>query len=229
LMRFVLEDKKGRREVSLEVRGALLCGYTGRDQESVRRHIEELQRQGVAPPPSVPAFYPKPGWALTQAGVIEVVGKETSGEVEFFLLRQGEALYVGLGSDHTDRALERLDVLKSKQVCPSVLSEVIWDYEEVRGHWDELQIRSWIVKGGEKRLYQASTVESILQPEALLSALAEKARGGADGIALFSGTTPLLGGETIFADRFEGEIFDPVTRRRISVDYRVEPIEWYRE
>lgn len=228
-MRFVVEDKRGRREVSLEIKGGLLCGYTGRDQEAVRRHIEELEREGVAPPPTVPAFYPKPAWALAQGDVVEVTSKETSGEVEFVLIRQGELLYVGLGSDHTDRALERRDVLMSKQVCPSVISEVLWDYEEARVHWDQIQIRSWVVKGGEKRLYQASTMEGIMRPEALLSAVAERMRGSMDGIAVFSGTTPLLEGQILFADRFEGELFDPVMKRKISIDYTVRRMEWFSE
>ncbi len=228
-MRFVVEDKRGRRGVSLEIRGGLLCGYTGRDQEAVRRHIEELEKEGVAPPPAVPAYYPKPAWALTQGDVVEVAGRETSGEVEFVLIRQGEELYVGVGSDHTDRAVERSDVLKSKQVCPSVLSEVLWDYEEVRGHWDEIQIRSWVLTGGQKRLYQASTTEAIMRPEALLSAVAERIRGSMDGIAVFSGTTPLLEGQILFADRFEGELFDPVRKRKISIDYSVKGMEWFSE
>ncbi len=228
-MLFVLEDKRGRREVSLDIKGGLLCGYTGRDQEAVRRHIEELERQGVAPPPSVPAFYPKPSWALTQGEVAEVASGETSGEVEFVLIRNGEALYVGVGSDHTDRALERLDILKSKQVCPSFLSKVLWDYQEVRGHWDDIQIRSWVVKDGEKRLYQASTMEAIMRPEAILSAVAERVRGPMDGIAVFSGTTPLLEGRILFADRFEGELFDPLMNRKISIDYKVKRMEWFLE
>lgn len=228
-MRFVVEDKRGRRGVSVEIRGGLLCGYTGRDQGAVRRHIEELAKEGVAPPSSVPAFYPKPAWALAQGDVVEVAGKETSGEVEFVLIRQGETLYVGVGSDHTDRALERRDILKSKQVCPSILSEVLWDYEEVRGHWDEIQIRSWVLTGGQKRLYQASTMEAIMRPEALLAAVAERIKGSMDGIAVFSGTTPLLEGQIFFADRFEGELFDPVRKRKISIDYRVQGMEWFSE
>ena len=53
---------------------------------------------------------------------VVVVGDKTSGEAEFVLVYSGAELYVGVGSDHTDRGLERLSVSRSKQVCPKPLS-----------------------------------------------------------------------------------------------------------
>ena len=69
---FILEEKKGEKEVSLEIKGAVLCGYTGRDQSAVKRHIEELKKEGVKPPPSVPTFYPKPPQGIVAVEVPEV-------------------------------------------------------------------------------------------------------------------------------------------------------------
>ena len=60
VFRFTIEGQKEKREFSCPMRGAILCGYTGRDQSAVRQHIEELKKEGVDPPPSVPMFYPKP-------------------------------------------------------------------------------------------------------------------------------------------------------------------------
>ena len=113
IFQFRIEEKAGKREFDYEVNGAVLCGYTGRDQAAVRKHIDELAKEGVAPPPSVPTLYPKPSWGLTQKDVIQVEGRETSGEIEFFMLSDESRIYVGVASDHTDRALERIDIRNS--------------------------------------------------------------------------------------------------------------------
>src|SRR5947209_11460948 len=57
-----------------------IAGYTGRDQESVRRHVAELAEQGIAPPPSVPMVYVVTPDRLTQADTIHVTGAHTTGE-----------------------------------------------------------------------------------------------------------------------------------------------------
>ena len=43
-----------REPLVLDPRRMINAGYVGRDQATVRQHIEELQREGVAPPPSIP-------------------------------------------------------------------------------------------------------------------------------------------------------------------------------
>ena len=60
----------------------------------------------VPRPSAVPLYYRVAAQQFTQASAIQVVGSETSGEVEPVLFDTGRALYLGLGSDHTDRALE---------------------------------------------------------------------------------------------------------------------------
>jgi len=225
---FMLEEKRGRREVSFEIKGAILCGYTGRDQEAVKRHIEELRKEGVKPPPSVPMFYPKPPGGIALDELMYVQGHETSGEIEYVLLVQTQGLLVGLGSDHTDRELERLDILKSKQVCPSILSRSLWNYQEIKDHWDRIEIRSWATKEGTKGLYQESTLATILPPEELIRLVRQKVRGSLEGIALYSGTPPLKTEGIIFADRFEGELYDPILQRKLPLNYSIRTLEWFR-
>ena len=133
------------------------------------------------------------------------------------ILVEGEKIYVGVGSDHTDRKLERLDILKSKQVCPSVLSKHLWDYEEIKDHWDSIQIRSWAWEGGERTPYQDSTLYAILPPEDLIRLVRQRVEGALEGIAIFSGTPPLLTEKMLFSDRFEGQLLDPVLGREINV------------
>src|SRR5689334_3905949 len=85
----------------------VLAGYTGRDRAAVQAHIDELRAQGIPAPEHTPELY------RTDAGAIQIDGQLarghgwSSGEVEFVLLVGGGATYVGIGSDHTDRDLER--------------------------------------------------------------------------------------------------------------------------
>jgi len=228
IFQFMVEEKAGIKTIDYNINGAILCGYTGRDQEAVHKHIQELAKGGVDPPSTVPALYPKPPWGLTQTDTIQVEGQETSGEVEFFMLIDRSRIYVGVASDHTDRELERIDIRKSKQVCPTILSRNLWNYGEVKENWDQIQIRSWATKDGNKSIYQESTLGSILPPEDLIGLVQQHLNDRIDGIALFSGTPPLLAGEMIFADRFEGELLDANLDRKITIGYGIHTLEWFK-
>lgn len=225
---FILEERGGRREFIIPLKGAILCGYTGRNQDAVKRHIAELEREGIAPPPSVPTFFPKPAPGITLDEEIHVEGHQTSGEIEFVLFVDGPDLWVGLGSDHTDRELEKLDILKSKQVCPTPLSRTLWRYAEVRDQWDRIEMRCWSVKGGEKKLYQECALGTILSPEELIRRVRQKVNGPLEGIAIYSGTPPLKTEGMIFADRFEGELSDPILKRKLALRYAVHTLDWFR-
>jgi hypothetical protein len=84
------------------------AGYVGRNQEEVGRHIEELATKGIPGPKKTPTLYPVTPRMLVTDEAVEVFSRETCGEVEYVLLVQNEkTIYVGLGSDHTDRHLER--------------------------------------------------------------------------------------------------------------------------
>lgn len=228
VFQFIIEEQKGKREFSCQMRGAILCGYTGRNQSAVRKHIEELKKEGVQPPPSVPMFYPKPHPGISLEEDIHVEGQETSGEVEYVILTDRDRIYVGVGSDHTDRELERMDILKSKQVCPSVLSKNLWDYGEIKDHWDSIEIRSWAVDDGERTLYQDSTLSTILPPEELIRLVQQRVDGSLEVIAIFSGTPPLVTEQILFSDRFEGELLDPILNRKITFGYSIHTLDWFK-
>ena len=95
----------------------VVAGWTGRDPAKVRHHIDELAAIGVPPPSSVPVYYRVAASMVTQADRIEALGIESSGEVEPVLFDTGTELLVGLGSDHTDRALETHSVAAAMQIC----------------------------------------------------------------------------------------------------------------
>ncbi len=95
----------------------IIAGWTGRDTCRRRTPHQELEAIGVKRPASVPIFYRVSAARLTTASSIQVLGERSSGEVEFALLQWQGQLWVGAGSDHTDREAETYGVSLSKQMC----------------------------------------------------------------------------------------------------------------
>ncbi len=139
-----------------------------------------------------------------------------------------DGLWVGLGSDHTDRAFEAHSVQLSKQLCRKPMAETLWSYDEVIDHWDELILRAYIVENGERVLYQEGALGALRHPEDLMAAYRTELGHSEDmplpaGTVLFCGTMPAIGGIRPSA-RFEMELEDPVTGRHISGGYGVATI-----
>jgi hypothetical protein len=197
----------------------VLAGWAGRDAAAVEAHIRELEMLGLTRPTHTPVFYRVAASLLTTSDAIEVVGEATSGEVEFVLVMLDDGLWVGLGSDHTDRGLERTSVALSKQLCAKVIAPSLWRYEDVAPHWDQLTLCSWAYRGGTRHRYQESTVAAILSPRHLIAMYTASARLDA-GTALFGGTVATL--EAIApADTFEMELHDPMLGRSLHHHYRI--------
>ena len=131
----------------IETASLVVAGWTGRDKAAVEHHIAELAAIGVKRPRRVPCFYRLGANLLTTASEVEVVGENSSGEVEFVLISAPDAVYVGVGSDHTDRKVEAYGVTVSKQMCPKPLGRELWRLAEVEGHWDRLVLRSHVTRG----------------------------------------------------------------------------------
>lgn len=196
---------------------AVIAGWTGRDAAKVEEHIAELEALGVARPPSAPVFYRVSAARLTTANEIEVVGPDSGGEVEFVLLRTASKLWVGVGSDHTDRAVETYNVTVSKQMCDKPIAPEFWDFEEVAGHWDQLVLRAWSGEGTDATLYQEGAVSAMLAPGDLIARFAGDG-GLDDGTLMYGGTLPAIGG-VIPTEHFAIEIEDPVLGRKIQHRY----------
>jgi hypothetical protein len=196
-----------------------LAGWAGRDAAAVEAHIRELEVLGLTRPTHTPVFYRVAASLLTTNDAIEVVGAETSGEVEFVLVMLDDGLWVGLGSDHTDRGLERSSVALSKQLCAKVIAPSLWRYEDVAAHWDRLTLRSWAYRGGARHPYQESTVAAILPPRDLIAMYTATARLDI-ATALFGGTVATLDAIAP-AEMFEMELHDPVLGRSLRHHYRI--------
>ena len=99
------------------VESLVIAGWTGRNVAALEAHIKELEAIGVKRPKTVPIFYRVASSLTTTATFIEVMADKSSGEVEFVLFALEDGLWLGVGSDHTDRKAETVGVTLSKQLC----------------------------------------------------------------------------------------------------------------
>ena len=218
-LNLTVQTADGERPLAGTVGTLVIAGWTGRDRAATERHIAELEAIGVARPKAVPAFYRVAAGLLTAAAEIQVSGPYSSGEAEAAILSLGGQRYVGIASDHTDRQAEATGVSLAKQLCAKPLGPVVWPFDEVADHWDELILRSWIEEDGRRVPYQEGPLAAIRPPgelEALYGGLPAEA-------ALFCGTLAVQG-DIRPAGAFEMALEDPVRGRRLSHRYTVVPL-----
>lgn len=218
-LRFTCHENGAATPRDLTIGQAVIAGWTGRDPVARDHHIAELEALGIPRPASTPIFYRVSASRLTQAPRITCSGEDSSGEVEFVLLRAGGRTWVGVGSDHTDRKVETYNITVSKQMCDKPIAAELWPYEEVAAHWDRMMLRSTATIGGEEVLYQEGALTGMLPPDELI------AKGFGDGglpegTILFGGTFAAKGGIRP-ATRFAFEIADPVLGRTIRSGYTI--------
>lgn len=223
----ILEEKGKSAPLRFRFTRMVNAGYVGRNQEEVRRHIEELAEKGIPGPKTTPTLYPVICRTLVTDDKIEVYSDETCGEVEYVLLVEDEnTIYVGLGSDHTDRHLEETDIPRAKQICPNLISRKVWLLSELEDHWDELEISSKMIQGGGEILYQKGCLELIMDPGDLMKFVLSKIPGPLDGTVIYSGTIGSLPGGFVFGEKFIAELFDPKLNRRLELAYDVRPLNY---
>ncbi|WP_319529904.1 DUF2848 domain-containing protein [uncultured Cohaesibacter sp.] len=206
------------KDLELAIEHVVVAGWTGRNVSAVQHHIDELAELGVAPPSTIPLYYRVSSSALTQSTTIEVLGEESSGEVEPLLIKDGETLYLGLGSDHTDRKLEAASVAASKQICAKPVAPELWPFEEVSDHLDSLVLRCSILEDGEWTIYQQGNLSAI-RP------IVELIKGAAlpDHAAMLCGTLGAIGGVRP-AGQYQLELEDPILSRSIALSYDVKTL-----
>jgi hypothetical protein len=198
----------------------IIASWTGRDTAQVEQNIARLQTLGIARPRTVPSFYRVSASLLTNDEQVDVIGSDASGEVEFVLIALADGLFVGLGSDHTDRKVEAYSAIVAKQMCPKPISRELWPLEEVSAHWDHLVLRSWVTRNGKREAYQEGPVTTMLAPQDLIGHLMNGDGSLAVGTAMFCGTLSVLG--TIAGgEQFEMELNDPARGRSLSHEYKV--------
>jgi hypothetical protein len=219
ILSLTLQEKSNTRFSEVAINAAVVAGWTGRDPVAVERHIKELEALGVKRPVTTPIFYRVSAARLTTHDTIEAVGESSGGEVEFVLLQHGGKLWVGAGSDHTDREVEKYGVTVSKQMCDKPIARAFWAYDDVAAHWDRLLLRSHVVEGGKRAPYQEGGVTAMMDPGTLIG---RHAAGGRldEGTLMFCGTLAAHGGVRATGE-FAFELEDPVLGRKIAHTYRV--------
>ncbi len=221
-MKNVLElNVVGKGALTFEVKKIFNGGYAGRDQALVRGHIEELGKLGIPAPSTSPTLYPISHYLATTSDSVQVQNEESSGEVEYVLLYKDGKVYVTVGCDQTDRNLETFSVPKSKQAAPDVLAKDVWLYDEVKDHFEDIELECYVVVKGERKLYQKGKVGDLMLPEEWKEIFAEKGVEK-DGNIFFSGTINTVSKDLIFGERYEMTMRDNKLGRSITHTYDVE-------
>src|SRR2546430_8309924 len=135
-------------QVSIRPETLIVAGWTGRDEAALNHHIEELAAIGVPRPSSVPVFYRNAVTNIVQTERLEVLGPDTSGEVEPVVVALSDGLWIGLGSGHTHRKAETISIALSKQLCGQGMGSSLWRLDGVLQHWGPGGIRSPAVGRG---------------------------------------------------------------------------------
>jgi hypothetical protein len=217
MLNFDLHAGQGIQPVSLQPSALVVAGWTGRDEAALRHHIEELAAIGVPRPSSVPVFYRNSLLNLTQAPVVEVLGPDTSGEVEPVIVALGDRLCLAVGSDHTDRKAETQGIALSKQLCAKPIGRDLWALEDIAGHWDRLQLRSFATIDGRRVAYQEGTLSGMRPPADLIAKYGSRLKPDS---VMYCGTLAAIGGIRP-ASRFELELEDPVLGRTLRHAYDI--------
>lgn len=208
------------RAVTLDDPQVVVAGFTGRDRASVEAHISELVALGVPRPETVPAFFRVPSALLRIAPVtVSVSAPETSGEAEPVLIRlpSGERL-VGVGSDHTDRAIERRSLRDSKLACPKIVGRELWPLPEVEAHWDELLLVG--ETGSEAAGYQRAALAELRRPDEVLKLVSQTGADPGRALVVFLGTVALVDG-FCFDSAFCARLLDPRAGRELVCRYEI--------
>jgi hypothetical protein len=217
-MKLVCDSKA----IETPVGALIVAGWTGRNREAVEHHIQELEAIGVPPPSTCPLFYRVSPELASGDHDQYFLGDTASGEVEPVLIYDGKTIYLGTGSDHTDRAWETQSVAVSKQMCPKPIANEVWRFDDLKGHLDELKIKSWVRddQTADWRLYQDGALAQIMPLTELieLSGLITNHRAGTLSVML-CGTVPTIG-KIAPAKFFKLEISDPVTGQQITHEYQ---------
>lgn len=232
MMKFKILEKDGtERAFEFTERHTINAGYTGRDQEAVKAHIDELKAEGIPAPDKTPVYFLKLPGKITQEESFEVLDQsDHSGEVEYVLLCDKGEVYVGVGSDHTDRKLEVVDIPKAKQVYLNTISRELWRLSDVVDHWDDIVIRSWVKNDGKKRVLQEAKLTAMLDPVDLLERVKKLLKNPDDtqGLVIYSGTVAALF-KADYSPYFESELEDPVLGRKLRNVYELNCVSsWYK-
>ena len=207
------------REQPLQIERMYNFGSATRDPQSVVAHQEEVAKSGIHIAVDVPAprIYPIGLHSLDTSNSVFVQSTQTSGEVEI-VIYVSDQIYVGVGSDHTDRALETVSIPGSKQACVNHLAPKLWAWSDIADSWDECVLRSWV----DGRLYQEVGVDKFLSPPDVLSVLKERVNNvPTRDFLVYCGTYVSVDKALGFGSNWRYQLDAPKLNRQIDAQYEV--------
>ena len=210
-------------EITLNVTRVFNAGWAGRDRDAVMHHIEELAAVGVPAPQHVPTLFALGNHLLTTADAIQVHGAETSGEVEYVLFWHNGEIFVTVGSDHTDRRLEKHSIPKSKNLCMNVMATSAWPLAEAKDHFDQLILDCNVTRKDLLAPYQHDPAGALLGPDYWIELLGQRLGELPDGLVFFSGTIGTIAG-LVVGDAYDFRMIDPHHQRSIEHRYSCEEL-----
>ena len=231
---------EGRLQRSLAIGSLAGARFSARDVEGMRRAMDaQIAREGyyTGATQTNPSFFRIGRYLLTQDAEFEVQGPLTGGEAEVVAIRDGDEIFITVGSDQCDREIDPLFPDKPKQMCPHPIATVAWPYVEIKDHWDQLRIYGEVFVAGHAVPLQDAEIASQVDLEYLL-AMAE-VRQLADAMVLYCGATPFL--EEAIAEciarhhlpeetahgsgeKFLARLHDPVLNRTIEHEFAAVPL-----
>jgi hypothetical protein len=221
LLNFTIDGQDGTEQRTLNVTRVYNLGFTIRDKAKMQAHLDEVEGVHVDWPPRPPVIFPISAWATLTDEDVPVQYDRTSGEIEIVTVVDGDELLIGVGSDHTDRALEATDIPWGKQVAPNVIAPTLWRWSEVRDHWDEVLLESLIDSGNGPQLYQKAGVAEFWTPEEMVDSVKGRIVEVPGTRVFFSGTVVSVGAKLNFGRVFNMRMIDPVANKTIEHTYRV--------
>ncbi len=220
MLTFERQNGRERDRIRVHVADLIIAGWTGRDQQAIEHHVAELAALGVPRPSTTPLFYRVSNTLATQADRLQVLGSHTSGEAEPVIVALADGLWLGCGSDQTDRRAEAQSVALSKQLGPKVVSRQLWRLDPVLARWDCLRLRGYATVGGQRLLYQDSALSAMRPADDLIRRYTGGKTTLPAGTVMFCGTIVAIGGVRP-ASRFEVELEDPASGDLLALGYDV--------
>ena len=184
--------------IELNATSLVLAGFSGRSAQAVADHVWELSLIGVGAPASVPTFWSIEPDLLRPCANIVAPPERTSGEIEYVLVRSAGRWFVGVGSDHHDKVIERESFEESKRAQPKLIGPSVIPLEEAMASWDDIELRCLAKNGdGQWVTFQGGRLIELITPDDLLEGARRRWPDAVDvdGSVIFSGTIPLVNPE----------------------------------
>ncbi|HET8614083.1 MAG TPA: DUF2848 family protein [Actinomycetales bacterium] len=220
-----VQTDDGTEPLKLDIGRTYCLGFTIKDTAKMDRHMDEVEKIGVRRPHTdqPPMIFPMASWSTVFGSEAEVQYRRTNGEVEIVTIDDGGELYVTVGSDHTDRKLEMVSIPWSKQVAPNVVAPVVWRWDDVKDHWDQVTMECWISdgEGGERRLYQRAGVDEFWSPLEMREGIRGRVAEDKGALLFLSGTVVTVDQKFHYDKEWTLIMHDPVLDRTIEHTYQV--------